>query len=74
MDGFILRVPKIPCIKTKKAGGWHKKREKEKGPCDGMKQVLESNPMAGAGAGARLEVGWPLSLFLLLTLTIDFPR
>jgi hypothetical protein len=25
MDGFILRVPKIPCIKTKKAGGWHKK-------------------------------------------------
>ena len=52
-----MRVPKIPYIKTKKTGGWHKKREKEKGPCDGMKQVLESNPMVGAGAGARLEVG-----------------
>lgn len=57
MDGVILRVPKIPCIKTKKAGRWHKKTGEGKGPCDGMKQVLEFNPMVGAGAGARLEVG-----------------
>lgn len=65
--GVILRVPKIPCIKTKKTGRWHKKREKEKGPCDGMKQVLESNPMVGAGAGARLEVG----LYFVFVFVVD---